>query len=124
MNEESLYQYKARIDRVIDGDTVNLTLSLGCDVYIKERCRLYGINCPETYGVKKNSNEYKRGKEATEFVRKMVEGKEVMVRTHRDKRGKFGRYLIDLYPLKSKTSINDELVKKGLAIPYFGGKRK
>lgn len=123
MKKEALYWYKAKVDRVLDGDTVDLTLSLGCDVYIKERCRLYGINCPEISGVRKISNEYRRGMEATKFVRDMVEGKEVVVRTYRDQKGKFGRYLIDLYPLEGEMSLNDELVEKGLAIPYFGGNR-
>jgi len=126
-----MYEYKARVLRVVDGDTVDLDIDLGCSVHVHERCRLYGINAPETHGVKKDSDEYRKGMEATEFLRNMIEGKEILIRTHKDKRGKYGRYLVEIFAYAVTDdgfgpifpSVNAEMVEAGHAAPYFGGKR-
>ena len=55
--DEWQYQYKAEVVRVVDGDTVDVLIDLGLNVFTKERIRLFGINTPETYGVKKGSAE-------------------------------------------------------------------
>jgi len=124
-----MYEYKARVLRVVDGDTVDLDIDLGCSVHVHERCRLYGINAPETHGVKKDSEEYRKGMAATEFLRNMIEGKEVLIRTHKDKKGKYGRYLVSMWelpgteagPLRySRLSINAKMLDAGHAVPYFG----
>ncbi len=55
-----MYQYKAKIVRVIDGDTYEIDIDLGLSVWVRgERVRLYGVNTPEVYGVKRESNEYR-----------------------------------------------------------------
>jgi len=126
-----MYEYKARVLRIVDGDTVDLDIDLGCSVHVHERCRLYGINAPETHGVKKDSEEYKRGMAATEFLRNMIEGKEVLIRTHKDRKGKYGRYLVEIWEYAEtdeglapiRPSVNAEMVEAGHAVPYFGGKR-
>ena len=121
------YIYLGRVLSITDGDTVTLDLDLGCNVHIIERCRLFGINTPETFGVKKDSAEYKAGMVAKEWLEDRVEcypgeeGIEVTVRTHKDKKGKYGRYLVEIYD--GETSINAEMVEKGLAVEYDGGKR-
>jgi len=130
-----MYEYRAKVLSVQDGDTVTLDIDLGLSVHVHERCRLYGINAPETHGVRKDSEEYKRGMEAAEFLRNMIEGKEVLIRTHKDKKGKYGRYLVEIFeyavtdgrfgPIFPRllTRVNAEMVKAGHAVPYFGGKR-
>ena len=115
------FVYLARITKCVDGDTVDAEISLGCNVYITERCRLFGINKKETYGVKKDSEEYKEGMIAKEWLQNRIEGKEVMIRTHKDKKGKYGRYLAEIFI--GEKSINNEMVEKGLAVEYDGGKR-
>jgi len=121
------YIYLGRVLSITDGDTVTLDIDLGCNVHIIERCRLFGINTPETFGVKKDSAEYKAGMVAKEWLEDRVEcypgtgGIEVTVRTHKDKKGKYGRYLVEIFD--GENSINDEMVEKGLAVEYDGGKR-
>ena len=115
------YQYSAVCSRVVDGDTIVLDVSLGFNVTIRETFRLLGINSPESYGVKKDSDEYKAGMISKDWLIDRIEGKEIMVKTYKDKKGKYGRYLVDIYD--DETSINAEMVEKGLAVEYDGGKR-
>ena len=120
-----LYTYKATCYNVVDGDTIDLDIDLGLHAHIKERVRLAGINTPETYGVKKDSEEYKKGMEAKEEVKRLILNKEVIVVTEKDKKGKYGRYLAYIYtdldvdsPCFSDSSLNDYLVKEGYAKVY------
>ena len=115
------YWYSGTVTRCVDGDTIDILLDLGCNVHIAERCRLFGINTPETFGVKKDSDEYKAGMISKDWLIDRIEGKEIMVKTYKDKKGKYGRYLVDIYD--GETSINEEMVEKGLAVEYDGGKR-
>ena len=115
------YVYLAICSRVVDGDTVDMDVVLGFNVMFSERFRLLGINTKETYGVKKSSDEYKEGMIAKEWLQNRIEGKEVMIRTHKDKKGKYGRYLAEIFI--GEESINKTMVEKGLAVEYDGGKR-
>ena len=127
MNEEVLYHYKGYIDHIVDGDTVDLLISLGLDVYAKERFRLYGIDTPEIHGISHQSDEYKRGMAAMEFLVSLIGRKEVFVKTHKDEKGKYGRYLAEIFlPADDEgadLNVNDLMIEKGHAVPYFGGKR-
>jgi len=126
-----MYEYRAKALSVQDGDTVTLDIDLGLSVHVHERCRLYGINAPETHGVKKDSEEYKRGMAATEFLRNMIEGKEVLIRTYKDKKGKYGRYLVEIFEYAEtneglapiRPSVNAEMIEAGHAVSYLGGRR-
>jgi len=123
-----MYEYRARVLEITDGDTIELDVDLGMSIHVHERCRLYGINAPETHGVKKDSEEYKRGMAATEFLRNMIEGKEVLIRTFKDKKEKYGRYLVEVFEciefneklVPIPPSVNAEMVEAGHAVPYFG----
>ena len=115
------YNYLGKVLSITDGDTITLDIDLGCNVHVIERCRLMGINTPETYGVKKGSDEYKAGMVAKIWLQERIDGKEVMVKTYKDKKGKYGRYLVDVFI--GEKSINKEMVEKGLAVEYEGGKR-
>ncbi len=112
-----IYVYKAHVERVIDGDTADVTISLGFDMYLKERLRFYGIDCPETRT--KDKVEKKRGLEAKQYVKKLIEGKDGTLETK--KVGKFGRPLCIIFI--DGLNLNEHLVKTGRAKPYFGGRR-
>lgn len=120
--QDRLFWYAATVDRVVDGDTVDLTVDLGLHTKRIERMRLYGIDTPETYGVRKNSAEYIAGVEAREALRAMLSMGQVWARTVKDRTGKYGRYLVDLFvemPDAGELFVNEELVSQGHAKRVF-----
>ena len=108
-----MYQYKATLNRIIDGDTIDVNVDLGFDVKIKQRVRLYGINTPEVRT--KNLNEKKKGLEATEYLKKILP-KEFVIETILNKRGKYGRVLGILWV--KDVNINEKMVNEGYAKRY------
>lgn len=132
-----MYHYSAIVRKVIDGDTLEIDIDLGLSVWVKkERIRLYGINTPEVYGVKKGSVEWQSGNQASEFVKaNLKENDELIVETIKDAKEKYGRYLAvvyfkaDLSVLSGLTKavrqqgeyycLNDIMVAKGLAVEYM-----
>lgn len=114
-----MYEYTGTVVRIVDGDTLDVMFDLGLGVFKKERVRLLRIDTPETYGVKKDSEEYQAGKLATEFVIKWVESNDnvIVVKTTKDKKGGRGRYLAEIYG-KEGENLNDLLLEKGLAELY------
>ncbi len=113
-----MYEYACEVIKVVDGDTSDLNISLGFDIYHKCRVRLYGIDTPECRT--RNKDEKARGKLAKAFVEDAIaNGKEVIVRTKlKDSKGKYGRVLGEI--LVDSININEELVRKHLAVRYFG----
>lgn len=111
-----MYQYKATVERVVDGDTIDLTIDLGFKITTHQRIRLAGIDTPEIFSVKKDSEEYKKGMEAKEFVETRVaaNGNKVIVETEKHT-GKYGRYIGTITLADNEITLNDELVKKGFA---------
>ncbi len=111
-----MYQYKAKIDRIVDGDTMDIVVDLGFKITTNQRIRLKGINTPETYRVKKDSDEYKRGMIAKEFVIQRITANnfEALIDTDKDT-GKYGRYIAVVWLADNSVSLNDELVQKGYA---------
>jgi len=95
--DDKLYWYRARVLRVVDGDTLKLDIDLGLGSTRKITLRLFKVNTAEIFGVPKESEEYKRGMEAKVFVEERVLEKWVWVRTHKDKTGKYGRYLAEVF---------------------------
>ncbi|NOR74684.1 MAG: nuclease [Draconibacterium sp.] len=112
-----MYKYKAKIKRVVDGDTIDVIIDLGFKITTNQRIRLEGINTPETYNVKRDSDEYKKGIAAKEFVVQRIEANnnEAIVETNKYT-GKYGRYIGVIWLADSTTSLNDELVNKGFAV--------
>jgi micrococcal nuclease len=111
------YQYWAQVQRVVDGDTIELNVELGFKVTVKERFRLIGVDTPEVYGVKRTSEEYKRGKAASDFVKSLIPpGSWVEIRVYAEKREKYGRWLCEVFV--GGKSLNETLVKKGFAMEY------
>lgn len=112
-----MYIYKAKLERVVDGDTIDVVIDLGFKVTTHQRIRLQGINTPETYNVKKGSEEYKKGMVAKQFVvaRFTENNNEAIIDTEKDT-GKYGRYIGTIKLADNTTSLNDELVEKGYAL--------
>lgn len=108
---DDLYVYLARIERVVDGDTVVASLDLGCDVWLlNQHCRLLGINAPEKTGDTKAL-----GVASKEHLESLLKGHEyVLVRTTLDKKCTFGRLLVELFV--GTYNVNDEMVEDGFAL--------
>lgn len=117
-----MYEYAVRrVERVVDGDTVDLEIDLGFYQFAVLRFRLLGIDTPEIYGRYATAE----GTAAKEFVENWFEGKffegfTVVARTK--KADSFGRWLVDLYAISSETSeaiyLSDDLLDAGLAKEY------
>ena len=119
-----MYEYKCKIVRVVDGDTVDVDIDLGFGVWMhKERIRLHGIDTPESRT--RDLEEKKYGLLAKEQIRFFLpEGSMQTLVTVRDKAGKFGRILGKFKIFDSKndceTTINDWMIQEYHAAPYFG----
>lgn len=118
-----MYTYfVSSIDRVVDGDTVDVIIDLGFDLTKKERVRLAGIDTPESRT--RDLEEKAMGLEAKDHLTGMLEAAdELIVRT--EKEGKYGRMLGWFYKdQESKYSINEVMVEQGYAWEYDGGKKE
>jgi micrococcal nuclease len=115
-----MYEYRAQLKRVVDGDTVDLIIDLGFRMTTGQRVRLKGINTPETWHVKKDSAEYRAGKKAAEFVmnRFRLNKNSCIVKTDKDP-GIYGRFIGTILFPDNEVSLNEELLNKGYAEPYI-----
>jgi micrococcal nuclease len=103
------YSYRAVITKVYDGDTVTADIDLGFHIWMKaEKIRLFRINTPEVRGP-----EREQGLISRDWLREKILNKEVVLVTEKDKKGKYGRWLADIW--LDDICINDELVSNGLA---------
>ena len=113
-----MYQYKVKkINRVIDGDTVDLDIDLGFWMTVSYRVRLKDINAPETRT--KDLEEKTRGLAAKVWLEEQLsrEG-EWVIETYKE--DKYGRILGTLYLVGDSTTINDWMMNEGIAEPYSG----
>ena len=90
-----MYEYNCEIKRVVDGDTVDVIIDLGFDIFYKSRVRLYGIDTPESRT--RNKDEKVRGLMSKQYLIDELEKGQVVIKTHKDKKGKFGRVLGEMY---------------------------
>ena len=118
-----MYEYKVTIDRIIDGDTVDVDINLGFDVVLtKKRVRLYGIDTPESRT--RDKEEKVRGLLSKSFLQLQCPvGSYAKLISHDI--GKFGRILGELfeYNTDNEVSINQVMCDEGFAVPYFGGNK-
>jgi micrococcal nuclease len=108
-----MYEYRAIVSKVYDGDTITVDIDLGFNAWQKNmKLRFYGINAPEVRG-----SERPQGLKARDWLRDKILGKQVILRTHRDRKCKYGRWLAEVYlPGENfEASINAQLVDAGLA---------
>ena len=93
---EEMYEYKCTVARVVDGDTVDLFVDLGFNITIKERFRLEGINAPESRT--RDLEEKEAGIRATNaLIHCLQKAEHLKVRTQKDAKGKFGRWIGTIY---------------------------
>lgn len=119
--QQSLYHYVAEVTSVYDGDTITVDLDLGVGIWRRgQTIRLWKINTPELRGAERDD-----GLMVRDFVRSLVMGKTILVRTILDKRGhdrtgKFGRLLGELL-VEDETgtlvNLNQLLIDRGYAVP-------
>ena len=122
-----MYTYKIKLDRVVDGDTIDANIDLGFDVSVKKRIRFMGINTPESRT--RDLEEKAKGLAAKDRVKQLLEGaNKIQLISHGV--GKFGRCLgelhIDIVDGKESltlVNVNELLIKEGHAVKYHGGKR-
>ena len=118
-----MYEYNVRIDRVVDGDTVDCWIDLGYNLQIHKRIRFAGINAPETRT--RDLEEKKYGLLAKEQIKSfMPVGSMQTLVTTKDKAGKFGRILGKFVIYDKKTdaqmTINDWMIREHHAVAYHG----
>jgi micrococcal nuclease len=113
-----MYEYTVKeIIKIVDGDTVDIVLDLGFDVYRRERVRLNRIDTPESNS--KNEVEKKLAIEAKDFVSTwMINQKQIRIKTLKD--DKYGRLLGEFYG-NDDVCLSDLLIEKGYAWAYNGG---
>ena len=117
-----MYEYKAKLKRVVDGDTCDAYIDLGFDVSVKKRIRFMGVDTWESRT--RDLEEKKKGLAAKEYTKEMLsknEG-EFTIKSHGV--GKYGRVLGELFIEGEDTSLNELLKDNGHAYEYHGGKKK
>lgn len=114
-----MFEYRAHIRSVYDGDTIRADIDLGFGIWTANQpLRLLGIDAPEL--------GTPEGRAARDFLRGLLPvGAEVVIRTVRDTGDKYGRLLATVWDREGAygDSVNDYLIAAGHAVPYDGGKR-
>lgn len=118
-----MYEYSAKINRVIDGDTIVVDIDLGFKIQATKTLRLLGINTPEIYG----KNASPEGTKVKEYVEALLFNQKLIVKTLKDRTGKYGRYLAEVEVLSGEDNgrpfwinLNKHLLENGMAEPYEG----
>lgn len=108
-----MFRYNAIVDKVVDGDTVDLSIDLGFDVWHRTRVRLIGIDTPEKW------HDY--GKVVKQYVADQLEFKQIEITS--TKADKYGRYLVEIYLDGCEGTFNQHLIDINMAKGYEGASR-
>ena len=112
-----MYEYACKPVRVIDGDSLIATIDLGFHIQFNTSVRLYGIDTPESRT--RDPQEKKCGLLSKKFLEEAVKnGKNIIIRTQKDEKGKFGRVLGSL--VIDGININHKMIEENLAVAYYG----
>ena len=122
----SCYNFRVtEVARVVDGDTIDVVIDLGFDLYKKERVRIAGVDTPEKRT--RDLEEKKLGIDATNWLKDQLDSAisgedDLVIRTELDGGfGKYGRLLGWLYIGDETVSINEKMIAEGYAWEYDGG---
>ena len=115
-----MYEYNCEVKRIVDGDTVDVVIDLGFDIHYSSRVRLYGIDTPESRT--RNKDEKVRGLMSKKYLTDALSKGQVVIKTYKDKKGKFGRVLGEMYV--ADKNINLMMVDDHLAVKYKGQNKK
>ena len=128
-NRKSCYNFRVvGINRVLDGDTIDVTIDLGFDLYKKERVRVAGVDTPEKRT--RDLEEKALGIDATNWLKEKLEGAlagddDLVIRTELvGGVGKYGRLLGWLYLGDAAVSLNEVMIDEGYAWAYDGGTKQ
>ena len=128
-SRKSCYNFRVvSVDKVVDGDTIDVSIDLGFDLIKKERVRIAGIDTPEKRT--RDLEEKALGLDATEWMKKNLEDTiagddELTIRTELvGGMGKYGRLLGWLYVGESNVSLNEIMIEQGYAWAYDGGTKQ
>jgi micrococcal nuclease len=128
-SRKSCYNFRVvEITKVLDGDTIDVVIDLGFDLYKKERVRVAGVDTPEKRT--KDEEEKELGYDATNWLKEKLEGAihgddELIVRTELvGGVGKYGRLLGWLYIGDAEVSLNEMMIEEGFAWSYDGGTKQ
>ena len=129
-SRKSCYNFRVvSIDKVLDGDTIDVTIDLGFDLYKKERVRIAGVDTPEKRT--RDLEEKALGIDATNWMKEKLEdtiageGDELTIRTELvGGMGKYGRLLGWLYINEDTVSLNEQMIEEGYAWSYDGGTKQ
>ena len=128
-SRKSCYNFRVtEINRVLDGDTIDVTIDLGFDLYKKERVRVAGVDTPEKRT--RDLEEKELGIDATNWAKEKLEGAiegddELTIRTElKGGVGKYGRLLGWLYIGDALMSLNEQMIDEGYAWEYDGGTKQ
>jgi micrococcal nuclease len=113
-----MFEYNCTLRRVVDGDTIDVNIDLGFDIWHKGRIRMAGIDTPESRT--RNKEEKVLGLAAKARLKELLKTKKLTIQCTKEK-GKFGRILADV--LANDVNINKQLMDEGHARPYQGGKK-
>ena len=123
-----MYEYRCKVIKVIDGDTVDVDIDLGFDIMLRdERVRIMGIETPESRT--RDKVEKKFGLASKARLKELIGGKSGPIlktqinKKGEDMRGKFGRILGD-FVTEDGRMVTDILVEEGHAVAYFGGSKE
>ena len=121
--EINKYEYKAKLQRVVDGDTCDALIDLGFNTFVKKRIRFFGVDTWESRT--RNLEEKKKGLAAKAYVKDLLENSDdgkFSIISHGV--GKYGRVLGELFVKGHEKSVNELLKENGHAYEYDGGKKK
>ena len=112
-----MFTYNCEVTYIVDGDTCDVKIDLGFNIFHTARVRLYGINAPESRT--RDKEEKYRGLQAKSRLSELVREKNIRLVSH-DK-GKYGRVLGEILVERGEewVSANKQLVKEGHAVEYF-----
>ena len=117
-----MYEYRCKVVKIIDGDTVDVDIDLGFGVWLKkERIRMFGIDTPESRT--RDLEEKKYGLAAKAYITKLLDDEGgIVLKTRKDAEGKYGRILGELWRTTdfADKSINDYMIEKHHAVAYHG----
>lgn len=120
-----MYTYRAKLVKVVDGDTIDVLVDHGMHIASQQRLRLIEINTPEPNSP--NPLEREAANKATEVLKKMLKGQDdIYIRTHKDSKGSFGRYLAEVYTTEihgdeemyTEDHVNHQMLNGGFAARY------
>ena len=117
------YIYRGKLERVVDGDTIDALIDVGFDIWVKKRIRLYGV---DTWECRTRDKEEKvKGLAAKVYVKDLLENSDEGNFTLKSYGvGKYGRVLGEIFLKGHDDSLNELLKMNGHAYEYHGGKKK